>query len=140
MRREHDRGRDALGVAWARSAASQLDCSAMHPGDILSAADVPDGALVCDGEGDCWVRFGGWGHLAFAPSAMGPPVRPWCGWDTRRRVPWARRGRFVVIATGLTPSSATAEHLQSLATDFERTHGALTWSDGRLVVARADDV
>lgn len=28
----------------------------VKPGDILIAADVPDGALVSDGEGDCWVR------------------------------------------------------------------------------------
>lgn len=113
----------------------------MKPGDILIAADVPDGALVSDGEGDCWVRFGRWGHLAFAPSLVeGRPVRPWCGWDTRRRVLWPVRGRFMLIASGLTPTTATAEHLQELAASFEMTHGALVWSgDGKYVLVLPDD-
>ena len=111
-----------------------------QPGAILDADDVPDGTLVMDGEGDCWVRFGVCGHVAFAPSNGGPPVRPWCGWDTRPRVPWARRGRFMVIAGGLTPLTATAEHLAALATEFEQAHGALAWSDGKVIIAQADEV
>jgi len=66
-------------------------------------------------------------------------VRPWSGWDTRVRVPWPPRRRFLVIAVGLTPSTATAEHLQALAASFEQEHGALSWAGiGPIIPTRAD--
>lgn len=114
-------------LAALRARADQL-----RPGVILNAAAVPSGALVRDGAGTFYVRLGRRGQVARGAG-------PWRAWGEVRRFAWFKRGRFELVAMGLTETFKVGD-LAVLGEAHERIFGASDFGDGCDVLASAEVV
>lgn len=82
---------------------------------IVDAHEVVDGMLVRDSYGDYLLRFGPWGHVAYAINVR----ETWRSWSPPL-MRWPRRGRFEVVASGLSKETPAEEPMAVVSAEVPR--------------------
>ena len=115
------------GLAASLAMARQLEAWRKGP-RIVAGHEVPEHALIRDGDGTFWLRHGIFWHVARGAG----PVRVW---REVQRSRWPARGYFELVAE--VGEDASREHLERLVADFEIAAGAVEFGDGATIAADA---